>query len=71
MFGHLNYDEDTPGSEQWVIPAATGESSRRRFPLNQTATRGSTGQSLSPTEWTEYVGSGLGYLNVCPPNAQR
>ena len=23
MFGHhLNYDEDTPGSEQWVMPAA-------------------------------------------------
>jgi WD40 repeat protein len=30
---------------------------------------GSTGQSLSSTEWAEYVGSGPGYQNVCPPNA--
>ncbi len=30
---------------------------------------GSTGQSLSRAEWGDYVGSSLGYQNVCPLNA--
>ncbi len=32
---------------------------------------GSTGQTLSRAEWAEYVGSGSGYQNVCPPNTER